>query len=430
MKYLFFIVLFGLFSQECVGATCMLNVKIQNAKDIKHARLSYMKEDGHGNIHQVVVDSIPLDKEEFFYSTDVDDITMVNIWYDAHEFPVVAYLEPGHNTTVFINTQVPYNYSMSGTSVDGQMKDYLFALYNINKVCHETLKLENDIKSKAKEEKHRDSKLDTDILLSCIAEKRDSIFRVKIKQCLAFVEKHVNCAISADVLGWILDYDWGESTAVSTLYKRLPDKTVISLQGKVLRAKLETARRTSCIRDGHSGDFAPNIKVKTINGDMFYLDKMKDKKHVLLLLWSSWSMDTDIRKQQINELRRVYTKYKDKGLEIVGISADYDSTACKKSIAQNRMDWVQTIDREWDAVFQQERMPDFLLYPRTEIPQYYFINKEGRITNIWQEFGARESKTVENDINRSCNFRNIVVQFTFQKYKKCIQTKRYENNKI
>lgn len=63
---------------------------------------------------------------------------------------------------------------------------------------------------------------------------------------------------------------------------------------------------------------APKYVSQTIDGDSVSLATMKDKV-VLLNVWATWCHPC---RTEIPELRDIHARYKDKGLELVGVSVD------------------------------------------------------------------------------------------------------------
>lgn len=63
---------------------------------------------------------------------------------------------------------------------------------------------------------------------------------------------------------------------------------------------------------------APKYVSQSIDGDSVSLATMKDKV-VLLNVWATWCHPC---RTEIPELRDIHARYKDKGLELVGVSVD------------------------------------------------------------------------------------------------------------
>ena len=79
------------------------------------------------------------------------------------------------------------------------------------------------------------------------------------------------------------------------------------------------------------GTAAPDFKMKTPEGKTLQFSKFAKGKTVVLDFWASWCRDC---RKDAPEVVRMYEKYRQYGIEFVGISMDTDVEAWKKAIGQ------------------------------------------------------------------------------------------------
>ena len=70
-------------------------------------------------------------------------------------------------------------------------------------------------------------------------------------------------------------------------------------------------------------------------------DYIGNSKYVLLDFWASWCGPCLLEQPIIKE---AYMKYKDKGLNVLGISIDYNEDAWKNAITKIQSNWTQLYD--------------------------------------------------------------------------------------
>jgi Peroxiredoxin len=87
-------------------------------------------------------------------------------------------------------------------------------------------------------------------------------------------------------------------------------------------------------------------------------------KCVLIDFWASWCAPCI---QEIPHLRKAYSAYKSKGLEIIGISVDEDRVAWMDAIKKHNMDWIQLGDdtRNASAIYGVSSIPHTVLVDQT-----------------------------------------------------------------
>jgi peroxiredoxin len=120
------------------------------------------------------------------------------------------------------------------------------------------------------------------------------------------------------------------------------------------------------------GELAYDINLTSPKGDTISLSSMQGKV-VLIDFWASWCGPCRLSNRHLVKL---YSKYKEKGFEIFGVSLDENKKDWMKAIKQDRITWTQVIDnRGWEA----QTAIDWNLY---QIPTSYLINKDGIIVGV------------------------------------------------
>jgi thiol-disulfide isomerase/thioredoxin len=123
----------------------------------------------------------------------------------------------------------------------------------------------------------------------------------------------------------------------------------------------------------------------SLSGDSIRLSQMKGKV-MLLDFWASWCGPCRVSNKQLVKL---YSKYKDKGFEILGVSLDDKVSDWKKAVAKDKITWKQGIDAGgWDAMGAAKWQVD-------AIPASFLINKNGEVVGINLEKNELENKIRE-----------------------------------
>lgn len=138
------------------------------------------------------------------------------------------------------------------------------------------------------------------------------------------------------------------------------------------------------------GQPAPSYAATSMSGDSVSLAGLRGKV-VLLNVWATWCGPC---RKEIPELRAIHTAYKDRGLELIGVSVDTDGTddAIRAFLKEFRMDY--SIWRDPD-----ERVS--ALFRMAGVPATFLIDRKGVLR--WKATGAVEpgDTTLANAIQKA-----------------------------
>ncbi len=114
------------------------------------------------------------------------------------------------------------------------------------------------------------------------------------------------------------------------------------------------------------------MKFTDLKGKTVDLSKMKGKV-VLVDFWATWCGGC---LQFLPELKRIYRKYHEKGLEVVGVSLDYQKSTLESFVKANGITWPQYCDGSgWNSPMARE-------YRVIALPTMYLVDKKGNLRNV------------------------------------------------
>ena len=117
------------------------------------------------------------------------------------------------------------------------------------------------------------------------------------------------------------------------------------------------------------GHKAPDFTTGGLDGKPVSLADYKGK-YVLIDFWASWCGPC---RQENPNVVRLYNLYKNKGLNILGISLDVDKNAWQQAIGQDKLAWNHASDlKRFDG-------PTETLYHIQAIPANFLIDPQGNI---------------------------------------------------
>lgn len=119
------------------------------------------------------------------------------------------------------------------------------------------------------------------------------------------------------------------------------------------------------------GSIAPDFSAKTPEGDELALsDVIKKGKYTLIDFWAAWC--APCRMENPN-LVKLYDKYHDKGLEIMGVSLDRTEADWLGAIKKDKLTWHQVSNLQfWNDPIAKD-------YKIRAIPASFIVDSEGKV---------------------------------------------------
>jgi thiol-disulfide isomerase/thioredoxin len=202
---------------------------------------------------------------------------------------------------------------------------------------------------------------------------------------MAFIKSHPASYVTAYTLRF-MSREFPTDT-LRMLYNRFPEKIKNSLFGKAVAEELEKRKI------GIPGTIASNFSATDINGKKISLGDFRGK-YVLLDFWASWCVPCRKGNPHLKEL---YSKYKEKGFEVIGISDDdRNHDAWKKAVAQDQLPWQHVLRGFKYVNGTPDRSNDINEgYNISTLPTQILVDRNGMIIARYGDDGEDHTKLDE-----------------------------------
>jgi len=179
------------------------------------------------------------------------------------------------------------------------------------------------------------------------------------------IKDNPNSLVSILVLSDMIGMNINPNADKKALFNSLSEKAKNSPSGKKIQKYLEANQ------DIALGSKAPNFSAKTPEGDELSLEDALGKI-TIIDFWASWCKPCRIENPNVVKL---YNKYHEKGLNIIGVSLDKGTQKDK---------WLKAIDDDgltWQHVSNLEywNEPIAKLYNVRSIPATFILDEDGNI---------------------------------------------------
>ncbi|MBG6133540.1 peroxiredoxin [Aquimarina sp. EL_43] len=255
-----------------------------------------------------------------------------------------------------------YKDSLRSSVVKGGSENELFFSYinTIKKYGEEKLNLNNQyqIASKLGE---------TDKVVKIALERQELI--EKEKQFRKDITDNTNSLVSIIAITELLNLKMLTAQEAKLKFDQIDDTLKPTRLGKNLNMLINNAVAVSKQKKIDIGVTAEDFSAPTPEGKMLSL-KESMGKITIIDFWASWCKPCRIENPNVV---KVYNKYHDKGLNIIGVSLDKKQEAWTKAIADDNLEWNHVSNLQ----FWQE--PIARAYGVRSIPATFIIDEKGNV---------------------------------------------------
>ncbi len=177
-----------------------------------------------------------------------------------------------------------------------------------------------------------------------------------------FIKERPNSNVGGYII-YSVNFDWPEIGEYDAMYNALGDKVKKGKFGKLAMEKIAMMKGTTI------GFPAIDFTQADVNGKKVSLSSYKGK-YVLVDFWASWCGPC---RRENPAVVAAYTKYKDKGFDILGVSMDDNKDKWLAAIEKDKLTWTHVSDlKGWGNAAGK-------LYGVQSIPFNLLLDKEGKI---------------------------------------------------
>ena len=312
-------------------------------------KMVFLKDTG-----MVTIDSTVIKNGSFSFTAKSDTSSVRLLTLDEKidsKMPgnVAILFEPGSLEVKFDSVVV-----VTGTPINQAYSDYREKVWELSKKMRALSEQYNEAASQGKM---------NDSLENAINQQYDSLAADMSKLNFDFVKNNISNA-----LGRFLFLKQGQ------MFDSEQQKQLLSMTDATFKKLAPVQRMIKRLENEDKvavGKRFVDFTLKDPSGkDVSLSDYAGKGKYVLVDFWASWCPPC---RAEMPNVVKVYSKYKNKGLEIVGVSLDKDHDAWVKGIKDLNITWPQMSD----VKFWQSSVVDF--YAIKGIPHTVLIDKNGII---------------------------------------------------
>ncbi len=202
-----------------------------------------------------------------------------------------------------------------------------------------------------------------------IAAKRESVIEDEKQYRKEFTEKNSNSLVAMIALGDLINLKILSGKEAKEKYTALDDTLKTTRLGKNLDRLIGSVISTPTPKRIDIGSEAQDFSAPTPDGKTLSL-KQSLGKVTIIDFWASWCKPCRMENPNVV---KVYNKYHDKGLNIIGVSLDKKQQSWTKAIADDNLEWNHVSNLK----FWQD--PIAQAYGVRSIPATFILDEKGNV---------------------------------------------------
>jgi len=319
----------------------------------------------------------------------------INAELKIDKIRVTLYIEPA-NMELYIPKTYPYKFVMKGSKVQEDEELYLLDskdLYDVDSIIYSKgQKIDQLIETTPKTDPNFQKLVEERKLISS---QKDSAFSALVKRRINYIKSHpssyqsvVDQSIKNLLMMQVISVD-----SARILFNQLAEKVRISTSGRETDTYIKKNEKGNIT----IGRVAPDFNTPDMNGKMIKLSDFREKSYVLLDFWASWCVPCV---KSIPHMKTLYTKYHDKGFEIISITKDDSRNEWIDAIQKHgiahwyQISAVQNMEKASQGYIDPNNISD--KYPTVSIPLYILIDKAGKIIATWNNSSEENENKQDN----------------------------------